>query len=362
MATKLRNIFLFIILISVILSGKTNIVSASEGTTYTYTISVDGDYIRTQEAYLASTVYMQRQGLVQPSDLFIYGKEIFIADTGNKRIVVYNKENGVARNITNDAFEGPSGLFVTDERMYIADPIAQAVFICDRQGNILTTISRPKDSPLMSKSAIFKPVNVVATDDSNIIVVGEGSYDGLMQFGDDGEFKGYFAANQRSLTLLERIQEMIYTREQKSQLQTRKPRAIQNIDLSARGLVYSVTQSAEVTYSWSKAETKTSNALKLHNMAGTNILSPNKFMDDEWNFVDVTAGPYGNVYALTQTGLIYEYDNSGNLLFSFGGRAVSNDRYGLFTSATAIDLDEEGFVYVLDKERGLKLSESYFKE
>ena len=36
MATKLRNIFLFIILISVILSGKTNIVSASEGTTYTY--------------------------------------------------------------------------------------------------------------------------------------------------------------------------------------------------------------------------------------------------------------------------------------------------------------------------------------
>ena len=230
MATKLRNIFLFIILISVILSGKTNIVSASEGTTYTYTISVDGDYIRTQEAYLASTVYMQRQGLVQPSDLFIYGKEIFIADTGNKRIVVYNKENGVARNITNDAFEGPSGLFVTDERMYIADPIAQAVFICDRQGNILTTISRPKDSPLMSKSAIFKPVNVVATDDSNIIVVGEGSYDGLMQFGDDGEFKGYFAANQRSLTLLERIQEMIYTREQKSQLQTRKPRAIQNID------------------------------------------------------------------------------------------------------------------------------------
>ena len=67
---------------------------------------------------------------------------------------------------------------------------------------------------------------------------------------------------------------MIYTREQKSQLQTRKPRAIQNIDLSARGLVYSVTQSAEVTYSWSKAETKTSNALKLHNMAGTNILSP----------------------------------------------------------------------------------------
>lgn len=36
--------------------------AASQGTTYTYTISVDGDYIRTQEAYIASAVYLRDAG------------------------------------------------------------------------------------------------------------------------------------------------------------------------------------------------------------------------------------------------------------------------------------------------------------
>lgn len=347
-----RKIVLLAFLVCILFCWNQRQVSAADGTTYTYTISVDGDYVRTQEAYLASTVYMQRQGLLQPSDLTVYGDEVYIADTGNKRIVVFNKKDNTTREINNEVFVGPSGLFVNEEKIYVADAAAEAVFICDHQGNLLQTIARPVDSPLMSTSSIFKPTNVVVTNDGNIIVVGEGAYDGLMQFGEDGEFRGYFAANKRSLTLLERIQEIIYTREQKAQQQTRKPRAIQNIDLSVNGLVYSVTQSAEVTYAWADAEAKTSNAVKLHNMAGKDILSPNEFMDDEWNYVDVAAGPYGNVYALTQTGLIYEYDSSGNLIFSFGGRAVSNDRYGLFSSATAIDLDEEGFLYVLDKERG----------
>lgn len=74
-------------------------------------------------------------------------------------------------------------------------------------------------------------------------------------------------------------------------------------------------------------------------------------MQDAWNFEDVAAGQNGTVYAVTSTGLIYEYDSEGNVIFSFGGRAVSSDRNGLFTYATAIDTDEDGFIYVLDREK-----------
>ncbi len=339
--------------VCILLSALSIPVSASQGTTYTYTISVNGDWIRTQEAYLASAVYMKDMDLNQPEDLFVFGEELYVADTGNGRIVVQDLKDGKVREITNDSFLSPSGIFVNEEKLYVADPVAGAVFICTHQGEVLHTILRPEDSPLMSSESIFKPVNVVVTEGNNLFVVGEGSYDGLMQFDESGEFQGYFAANSRNLTLLERIQEMIFTRQQKEQLLTRKPRAIENIDISRRDLIYSVTQSAEVSYAWQAAEEKTSNALKLPNMAGVNILSPDVFMDDEWNFVDVAAGPYGNSYALTYTGLVYEYDSSGELIFSFGGRAVSNDRYGLFTNAAAIDLDPEGFIYVLDQERGL---------
>ena len=350
---KMQRFFLGVCLFCLMAGTLAMDAQASQGTTYTYTISVDGDWIRTQEAYLVSTVLMQDQELSQPNDVFVLGKELYIADTGNRRIVIYDMDAETVREITNEAFVSPMGLFVNEEKIYIADSGAQAVFLCDHSGAILHAITRPEDSPLMSSSSIFKPINVVATEENNLFVVGEGSYDGLMQFSEDGTFQGYFAANKRSLTMLERIQEAVFTREQKEQLLTKKPRAIQNIDISDRGLVYSVTQSTEVSYAWRKAETKTSNALKLHNMAGTNILSTGKFMDDEWNFVDVAAGPYGNSYALTYTGLVYEYDSYGNLIFSFGGRAVSNDRYGLFTYASAIDMDDRGFLYVLDKERGL---------
>ena len=350
---KIQRIFIAICLILLISQPLTMDVQAAQGTTYTYTISVDGDWIRTQEAYLVSTVLMEDQGLNQPNDLFVFGRDLYIADTGNRRIMIYDMDAKTVREITNDAFVSPMGLFVNKEKLYIADSGAQAIFICDHNGNIQTTITRPEDSPLMSSSSIFKPTNVVVTEENNLFVAGEGSYDGLMQFSEDGTFQGYFAANKRSLSLLERIQDLVFTREQKEQLLTRKPRAIQNIDISDRGLIYSVTQSSEVSYAWRKAETKTSNSLKLHNMAGTNILSTEKFMDDEWNFVDVAAGPYGNSYALTYTGLVYEYDSNGELLFSFGGRAVGNDRYGLFAYAAALDMDDSGFLYVLDKERGI---------
>lgn len=326
---------------------------ASQGTTYTYTVSNNGDYIRTQEAYVPSAFYLGDAGLSQPNDIFIKDDLIYVSDTGNRRVVVYNRTSGDTSVIENEGFVSPMGIFVNETNIYISDPDAAAVFITDLSGNLVKTITRPENSPIMTEDRIFKPTNAVVTKDNSIFIVGESSYDGLMQFNSDGEFEGYFAANKRSLTLLERIQELLFSREQKAQLLTRKPRAIQNIDISSRDLIYSVTQSAEISYTWSTGETKTSNALKLHNMAGTNILSTSKFMDDEWNFVDVAAGPYNNVYALTYTGLIYEYDSDGNLIFSFGGRAVSNDRYGLFTYAAAIDIDDDGFIYVLDKERAL---------
>ena len=337
-----------------VLSGLFSVcASAAQGTTYTYTVSNNGDYIRTQEAYVPTCVYLKDAELSEPNDLFIKDNIIYIADTGNARILIFNITNSKISQIKYSGFVSPVGVFVTNGKIYVADKDAPAVFVFDTSGKFCFEIKKPTDSPLMNENTVFKPTNVAVSSENNIFVVGESSYDGIMQFSQSGDFEGYFAANKRSLTFLETVEELIFTDEQKAQKLTRKPRAIQNIDISDRDLIFSVTQSAEVSYSWSKAETKTSNALKLHNLAGTNIISTNSLMNDEWNFVDVASGHYGNSYALTYTGLIYEYDSQGNLIFSFGGRAVSSDRYGLFTYAQAIDLDKNGFIYVLDKERAL---------
>jgi len=328
-----------------------NQVQARESTAYTYTISVDGEWIRTQDAYIPGQVYLKGFGLSKPSDLFIKDNIIYIADTGNSRIVIFNPRTDEISTLGEGILKGPRGIYVHDNgQIYVADYDEECVFVLSRNGAVKMKISRP-DSYLFSENSRFKPTNVVVTAGNIIYVVGEGSYEGIMQFNEEGEFQGYYAANTARITLLEKIQELIFTQEQLNRLFKRTPRAIQNIDITENDLLYSVTQDAGISFSWREAQESEDNNVKLHNLAGQDILNTSNDMVDEWNFVDIAAGQYDNCYALTYTGLINEYDSEGNLIFSFGGRAVSSERSGLFTYAAAIDIDNDGFIYVLDSER-----------
>lgn len=347
----MKRVILFLLWISLMLG--TLPVQASEGTNYTYTISVDGEWIRTQDAYLPGRVLLQGFGLNKPSDLFMKDNLIYISDTGNSRVVIYDKKSGESGYIGEGILKSPRGVFVShDGKMYVADYDAECVFVFSSSGEVLMEIGRP-DSYLFSERSRYKPVAVAVTSGGIIYVVGEGSYEGIMQFNADGEFQGYFAANATSITFLEKLQEVIFTEEQLERIFTRTPRAIQNIDITNRDLLYSVTQDAGVAYSWREAIRSEDNNVKLHNLAGIDILDKSKSMIQEWNFVDIAEGTCGNSYVLTYTGIVNEYDQEGNLIFSFGGRAVSNERNGLFTYASAIDVDENGFIYILDNEKGL---------
>lgn len=330
----------------------TTMVSASESTTYTYTISVDGDWIRTQDAYMPGNIYLNDLGLKLPDDLFIVGKTMYVADTGNSRVLVYNMEDKTHWEFGSDVMKQPRGLFVTDDgTIYVADGEGEAVYIYDSKGTLLQTIGRP-DSYLYSDLSAYNPKNVVVTSEGNIFVCSEGTSEGLLQFDSKGEFQGYFAANRKYLTFMETIEDMILSEDMKQELMMRHPRPIFNLDIDKRDLIYSVTQTDEYQYSWSKAVTKQENTLKQHNLAGVNILSRNTFMQDEWNFSDVAAGANGTTYAVTYYGLIYEYDSNGDVVFSFAGRMLTLERSGIFSYASAIETDDDGFIYVLDRNKG----------
>lgn len=332
-------------------AGLTMTVSAGENTTYTYTMSVDQEWIRTQDAYMPGRVYLKDAGLTKPKDVFWFENKLYVADSGNGRIVILDLKSGAVNFAGEGILSQPSGIFVDDDgTLYVADPGLEAVVIFNSDRSEKMRITRP-DSYLFNSQSVYKPKNVVVSSQGNIFVVGQGAYEGLMQFDRNGVFQGYFAANKRQLSVLETIQESLFTDEQKQQMLARIPRAIENLDLADRDMIYSVTQ-GENQIEGIGSDGKIQNFLKLHNMSGLNVLSRNNSMTEEWNFVDVAKGTCGNVYALTATGLIYEYNQSGNLLFSFGGRAVSSDRAGLFTVAAALDVDDQGIIYVLDEERG----------
>lgn len=343
--------FIVIILVCFLLLQPT-VAYATESTTHTYTTSVDGEWIRTQDAYLPGEVLFRNEELQQPEDIFIRDGQMFILDTGNKRVGMYDLTQKVLQWLPIEGLRKPTGIFVDSERnLYIADYGAECVYKFDQEGKMLLQIDRP-DSYLFSESSRYKPKNVAVTTGGTIYVVGEGSYEGIMQFNSEGEFEGYFAANTTPMSLLESIQELIFTQEQLERLFNRSPRAVYNIDIASRDLLFSVTQDSDNTLSWNSTGGSADNNVKLHNFAGVDIFREEGLID-EWNFVDVTAKPDGGCFAVTYSGVINEYDLNGELLFSFGGRAVASDRYGLFTYATAITYDEKGFLYVLDREKGI---------
>ena len=346
-----KKAVVFLVICLLTLSFGTITASAGENTTYTYTVSTENDWVRTQDAYLPGNIYLNNSGLNMPEDIFVLDKTIYAADTGNGRIIKYNISDGRTTEIGKGTLSSPKGVFVTKNGDIYAADSAGAVYVFSAEGKLIRTIGRP-DSYLYSELNDFAPKNVVVTGNGNIFVCCEGSYEGLLQFGSDGEFEGFFGANKKYLTFKETLQDLIYSDEMKKNAVMRNPRSVFNIDITERDLIFTVTQTGEYDVERQAVLTKEENCIKQFNLAGINILSRNEFMEDEWNFVDVASGEYGNFYALTATGLIYEYDQYGQVIFSFGGRAVSNSRNGLFTYAAAIDTDADGFIYVLDREKG----------
>ena len=119
----------------------------------------------------------------------------------------------------------------------------------------------------------------------------------------------------------------------------RTPPNIVSLDVAENDMVFSVTQNDP------------ENGIKKLNMAGISIWNDELVGLD--NFVDAVTTTDGRVYAIASDGMICEYADDGGLLLYFGGKVTKTDRNGLIAVASAIEMDESGNLYVLDKERGV---------
>ncbi|WP_448375831.1 YIP1 family protein [Fervidobacterium sp.] len=320
----------------------TSLLFAANSPFLSYTISGKNEWKVTQDSYVVSEVLFKDMDLYYPEDLFVKDNKLYIADSGNARIVVYNPSTKEVSYIGDMTLFQPTGLFVDDSFVYVADPGTSEVVIFDKEGNEIKRIRRPTN-PLFGETANFKPKKLVVDKRGNLYIVSEGTFEGIIQLDKNGEFLGYFGSNTVGITLLDKFIDIFYTKEQKEKFLNRIPKPYANIAIDAKGLIYTITQKEQ------------GSAIKKHNTIGNNILSLSREgrMVDEPNFTDIAVDKNGRIFALTETGLIYEYDPEGNLLVSFGGRAISTERNGLFTVASAIAVSDDGKVLVLDRERGL---------
>ncbi|MDO6356030.1 YIP1 family protein [Caloramator sp. CAR-1] len=307
----------------------------------TFTLGPNNKIVETQTAFEPDEVILK--DFMNPEDIFFDDNtgDLYIADTGNSRVIVINKEGNI-REIGSGIVFSPSGIFVDDNgNIYVADYGNYEVYIFNKEGSLIKRIGKPTE-PIFGSSNEFVPKKLAVDKRGNIYVACEGLTNGIATFSKDGVFMGYTASNQTNTTLKMVLQRLIFTAKQKEQLLKIKPPSPTSIAIDRDGLIYTVTNGLKYK------------EVKKFNIAGINILPGN--MAGDSNLVDIDVDNNGNIYALSQYGYIFEYDSFGNLLFIFGGEDELSERRGLFRNAAAIDVTQDGKIYVIDKEKSILVS------
>ena len=356
---KIFNV-LIIALIAVMLFGTVYSSAAEPYDTYTY--SIDGKVIQSPPAYSAvddfDSIDMNIAKLssvatlsATVSDIFCDDQaNLYIADKGNNRIVVLNKfyeatgiiesyvdENGVAQ-----TFNGPSGLYVTDaaktsdgtSHIYVCDTGNKRVVVFDREYNYIRTIYKP-DSAILSAGA-FDPTAIAVDIYGRIFIVSPSAYEGVIVLTKDGDFTGFIGAQQVSYSIIDIIWAKFQSAENRLTQELKLATPYNNITVDDDGFVYVTmypTDLAEQKNQLSSIKSKkaTYSPVKKLNSQGKEIMNRNGFFDPGGEVVinvmdisqikDVALGAEGTWTLLDQSrSRFFTYDQSGNLLFAFGGK------------------------------------------
>lgn len=327
-----------LILIVVVLGMPTKSASASQATSYTYTFDEKGYYTRTQDAYLPDRTITDL-GLVTPDDLFVDDNNIlFVADSGNRRIVKYDIDNAkVIGILENESLQNPKGVFVTKAGdIYVADPTAKSVFRFNKEFKLIERFDKP-DAPSFSETK-YEPIRVAVDNIGNMYIVGEGVYNGVIQLAHTGEFLGYFTVNKTKLTLIQAVQNFILSKAQLSKLVDRVPTTFSNVFISREGVVYTTTMGTNI------------DGIKKHNTSGANMF---KEIVPSWDsLTDVYVDEQGIIYTSVANGYIGIYSSDGELIFEFGSYVTDLDVAGLYSSLPSVAVDKNRYIWTVDGDKG----------
>lgn len=293
-----------------------------------------GYWVPTQDAY---SPYAEIDlPISSAEDMFVAPDgTVYIADTGHGQIVKL-KNLEVAATFGDGILQGPTGIYVDEKGiMYIADGQKNTIVILDQAGNLLKEFGRPIE-PLFGKDKEFLPRKIAVDVRKNLYIISEGSVNGIVQMNTDGNFIGYFGANESSMSLKMILQRMFLTREQLDQFIRNEAASPSNIAIDDQSLVYTVTG----------GETN-GQSIRKFTISGKNIF-PKIFGTNSFRDIDVNSN--GLLLVVDGNGLIFEADLNSTLLFVFGAKDTGDQRLGLLMNPTAIGRYGD-FIYVLDKDK-----------
>jgi DNA-binding beta-propeller fold protein YncE len=332
----------------------------------TYNYDYQKNVVPTPAAYVPEEVIysvdLECGKFVAPKDLFIANDGIvYVADTGNNRIVAINPDMTVNRVIssfdnegTEDTFLGPCGVYCSPENeLYIADTENKRVVILDAEGKLLDII-QDLESDAFKENFEFFPLKVSVDYAGRVYVVAKNIFQGIMAFDQEHEFMGYFGTINVTVTLWQRFWRIFSTAEQRARQAQFIPTEFTNIDIDQAGFVYATNLDSAGGQAVRKLNPKgidviTQNKNSKHNLSGDatfTTLSKDTYQGAS-EIIDVKVRN-GGMFSLLdrKRGRIFTYDNEGNILYIFGGMGTQE---GTFKLPTALETYDNK-IYVLDSD------------
>lgn len=283
--------------------------------------------------------------LTEPQDIFVDKNDhVYVADSGNNRVVHLDENfRFVAAHDNGAGFSAPKGVFVDEYGdMFVADTGNQTIVHLNADGTLSETFTKPQ-SDLLGEDDSFNVTKLSLSPQGYLYTISSQQF---MTIDAHNEFKGYVGTNEVGFDLGRLLIRLFASKEQKEQIVDVERKPYHNFTIADDGMIYAVadTDSAQIQKINAVGKNIYPTGYATENVIGPdgNYLSP--------DFVDIAVDKNGIITVLEQqTGMLYQYDQEGNMLAAFGGLG---NKQGLYVLPVSIAVNSRGEILVLDNSTG----------
>ncbi len=378
-------------------------ISASAVTPYTtYTYDVNGKMVESPHAFVPDTLITQASIVKKLEDKMnengssqytatdaAFGTiedictddegYVYLSDSINNKIMVLDPNYAldlVIKDFVNDegvadSLSGPTGLYVSDTEIYVADTKNKRIVIFNKRGEFVCIVPEPS-SDVMPENSVYTPIAVAADQAGRVYVISSTTNYGVISLNRDGSFNTFIGPQKVSIDAFQiiwrKIRSFILSDEQISAGEKLVPTEYNNLTIDDEGFIYVTTSSIDAKEQQSAIDARSKAAdfapVKKLNPNGSDVMNRNGFYPPSGEvdvnktataensitgasvIVDVALGPSGMWSIIDQKrSRIFTYDRNGNLLFAFGDKG---EQIGQGTSFNAVEYQGDNILVLSD--------------
>lgn len=282
-----------------------------------------------------------------PEYFVVHNDEIYLIDSGTSELIVIDesfslKEKHKTFNWLNSSEEPvtlskPEGLDIKEDAIYIADTGNKRIVKLNHDYQVLEVFKDPEDPVFEDRE--FRPSRITVDEYGTMYVIVKHVFEGIVELSNKGEFNRFVGVNPIKLSAIEIFRRSLMTEKQKSQLVSFLPTEYTAVNINKDSFIYATSK---------QSSDSNENMIQLINPKGIDVLNRTGYF-----------APMGDVHFLrnivkhlgndrigpsrladidyTESGIfsvldshrsrVFTYDSEGNLLYIIDSAGTQKDKF-----------------------------------